>query len=115
MASRVFLVKRPDNGIYRKRAVRFKAGKLTKGPRNSPNGLVLAETPFRRLALEISKTIEPNVRLDRNASKTLQDAAEGFLIARFEQANLVAAQYGRICIQEQDLQIADLVQSKKKT
>ncbi|KJX95179.1 MFS pantothenate transporter like protein [Zymoseptoria brevis] len=90
-------------------------GMVTTGPRKSPNGLVLAETPFRRLAREISKTIEPNVRLDKKASKTLQDAAEGFLIARFEQANLVAARYGRICIEEQDMEVADLVQSKKKT
>ena len=70
--------------------------------------LLLRKLPFARLVREIAVKIKgiDDLRWQSRALEALQTAAEDFLIALFEDANLCAIHGKRVTIQVKDMQLA---------
>ncbi len=70
--------------------------------------LLLRKLPFARLVREIAVKIKgiDDLRWQSKALEALQTAAEDFLIALFEDANLCAIHGKRVTIQVKDMQLA---------
>ena len=63
-------------------------------------GLLLRKKPFNRLVREIAQDIKADLRFKPNTIKALQEAAEAFLVERFEDTNKLAAHASRVTIQK---------------
>ena len=61
---------------------------------------LLRRAPFQRLVREITQSIDKNntLRWRTSSLAAIQEAAEAFLVQRFEDANLCAIHAGRVTI-----------------
>jgi len=70
---------------------------------------LIAKAPFQRLVREITQNIpnkEGDLRWRPSAIEALQEAAEAFMVQRFEDANLCAIHAKRVTIMPKDMQLA---------
>ena len=75
--------------------------------------LLIPKLPFQRLVKEIMGAFssdEAAYRMQSSALSALQEAAEAFLIARFENTQLCAVHANRITIQVKDMRLAERLQ-----
>jgi histone H3/H4 len=68
--------------------------------------LLIRKAPFQRLIREISSNIGVDFRYQVSAVSALQEACEAYIIALFEDTNLVAIHAKRVTIFPVDLQLA---------
>lgn len=68
--------------------------------------LLLRKLPFARLVREIAQDFKNDVRFQGSAILALQEAAEAYLVAVFENTNLCAIHAKRVTIQQKDMQLA---------
>ncbi|KAJ3169880.1 histone H3.3 [Geranomyces variabilis] len=66
---------------------------------------LISKLPFQRLVREIAQTFKTDVRFQASALEMLQEAAEGYLIALFEDSNLLAIHAKRATLMCQDMQL----------
>ena len=77
--------------------------------------ILLRKKPFNRLVREIAQDIKQDLRFKPNAIKALQEAAEAFLVERFEDTNKLAIHASRVTIQKKDMELAaDMMGDKEK-
>eukprot|EP00884_Botryococcus_braunii_P006709 jgi/Botrbrau1/16039/Bobra.7_2s0013.1 len=68
--------------------------------------LLIRKAPFQRLVREITLGFQTNLRWRTSAVEALQEAAESFLVQRFEDCNTCAIHGRRVTIMTKDLQLA---------
>jgi histone H3 len=67
----------------------------------------MRKAPFIRLVREICDELTTSgLRWQRGALEALQEAAEAYLVAMFEDTNLCAIHAKRVTIQSKDMQLA---------
>jgi histone H3 len=69
--------------------------------------MLLPKLPFQRLVREIAQDFRTDLRFQASALAALQEAAEAFVVQRFEDANLCAIHAGRVTVMVKDLQLAE--------
>jgi histone H3/H4 len=67
---------------------------------------LIRKLPFQRLVREIAQDLTSDVRFQSTAMWTLQEAAEAYLVALFEDTNLCAIHAKRVTIMPKDIQLA---------
>ncbi len=68
--------------------------------------LLLRKLPFNRLVREVAQDFKNDLRFQGSAVLALQEAAEAFLVGRFEDSNLAAIHAKRVTITPKDMQLA---------
>lgn len=68
--------------------------------------LLIRKLPFQRLVREIAQEIKLDLRFQSTAILALQEAAEAYLVALFEDTNLCAIHAKRVTIMPKDIQLA---------
>lgn len=68
--------------------------------------LLIKKLPFQRLVREVAQEFKDELRFQSTAIMALQEAAEAFLVARFEDANICAIHAKRVTIMPKDMQLA---------
>lgn len=72
--------------------------------------LLLRKLPFQRLLREIAETYKTDVRFQASAVLALQEAAEAYLVDKFELTNLAAIHAKRVTIQPKDMHLVSAIQ-----
>ncbi|CAL2052406.1 unnamed protein product [Caenorhabditis brenneri] len=75
--------------------------------------LLIPKSSFQRLVREIAQEFMSNIRFKSAAMDCLQEAAEAFLVERFEQSQLVAIHRGRVAITKKDMQLAKQIRGDR--
>jgi histone H3/H4 len=71
--------------------------------------LLIRKLPFSRLVREVAQSVggpDRNYRWKKDAILALQEMAEGFIVALFEDSNLCAIHAKRVTIMPKDIQLA---------
>jgi histone H3 len=68
--------------------------------------LLIPKLPFQRLVREIMQEFKSDFRFQAVALGALQEAAEAFLVALFENTNLCAIHAKRVTIMPRDINLA---------
>ena len=68
--------------------------------------LIIRKLPFNRLVREIAQDFKTDLRLQHAALHALQEAAEGYVVGVFEDANLCAIHSKRVSLMPKDIQLA---------
>ena len=68
--------------------------------------LLIRKLPFQRLVKEITQRIRGDTRFQSAALLALQEAAEAYLVALFEDTNLCAIHAKRVTIMPKDMALA---------
>lgn len=68
--------------------------------------LLLRKTTFSRLVREISEKFKEGLRYQRNAIMALQEGSEAYLVALFDDSNLITIHAGRTTIKPKDIELA---------
>ena len=68
--------------------------------------LLIRKLPFQRLIREIAQEFKTDLRFQSSAILALQEAAESYLVALFEDTNLCAIHAKRVTIMPKDMQLA---------
>lgn len=68
--------------------------------------LLIRKLPFQRLCREIAQDFKTGTRLQSTAILALQEAAEAFIVKRFEQTQLCALHAKRVRVTPKDVQLA---------
>ena len=80
----------------------------------SSTGLLLRKLPFQRLVKAIAATLDVELRFGASALLALQEAAEAYLVALFEDGNLCASHAKRVTIQVKDMQLARRIRGEER-
>lgn len=92
-----------------KKARRFKPGTVAlrdiRRYQKSTN-LLLRKLPFQRIVRESAQEFKVDMRFQKSALEALQEAAEAYLVALFEDANLCAIHAKRVTITPKDTRLA---------
>ena len=75
--------------------------------------LLIKKLPFQRLVREIAQDFQTDLRFRRDSILALQEAAEAFLVALFEDTNLCAIHAKRVTIMPKDLQLARRIRGER--
>jgi len=75
--------------------------------------LLIRKVPFARLVREIAQDIKVGVRFQSAAVGALQEAAEGYLVGLFEDANLCALHAKRVTIMVKDIELARRIRGER--
>ena len=75
--------------------------------------LLIRKLPFQRLCREIAQSCKADVRFESAAIYALQEAAEGYIVGLFEDANLCAIHRKRVTIMPQDIQLARRIRGER--
>ncbi len=75
--------------------------------------LLLRKLPFQRLVREIAQEYNSELRFQSTALLALQEAAEGYLVALFDDTNLCAIHAKRITIMPKDMQLARRIRGEQ--
>lgn len=78
----------------------------------SNGDLLLRKLPFQRLVRELALGFKPDVRMQRGAVLAIQEAAEAFLVALFEDANACAMHAKRVTLMPRDVELARRVRGE---
>ena len=68
--------------------------------------MIIKKHAFQKVVKEIMAEICPQYRIQTNAVLALQEAAEAYLVALFDDTNLCAIHAKRVTIQPKDLMLA---------
>ena len=68
--------------------------------------LLIRKLPFQRLVREIAQDFKTDLRFQSAVILCLQEAAEAYLVALFEDTNLCAIHAWRVIIMPKDIQLA---------
>nr|UXY88283.1 histone H3 [Cryptomonas curvata] len=104
------------NSIELKKSHRYKPGtvalreirKLQKSTE-----LLIRRLPFQRLVRELAQDFRNDLRFQSSAVLALQEAAEAYLVALFEDTNLCAIHAKRVTIMPKDIQLARRIRGEK--
>lgn len=75
--------------------------------------LLIRKLPFQRLVREIAQEFKQEVRFQSTAVLALQESAEAYLVALFEDTNLCAIHSKRVTIMSKDLQLAKRIRGDR--
>ena len=75
--------------------------------------LLIRKMPFQRLVREIAQDHKMDLRFQSAALGALQEAAEAYLVALFEDTNLCAIHAKRVTIMPKDMQLALRIRGEK--
>jgi histone H3 len=75
--------------------------------------LLVRKLPFQRLVREIAQEFKTDLRFQGTAVLALQEAAEAYLVALFEDTNLCAIHARRVTILPRDLQLARRIRGER--
>ena len=75
--------------------------------------LLINKLPFQRLVREIATEFKNDLRFQSSAVLALQEAAESYLVALFEDTNLCAIHAKRVTIMPKDMQLAKRIRGEK--
>ena len=75
--------------------------------------LLIRKMPFQRLVREIAQDHKMDLRFQSAALGALQEAAEAYLVALFEDTNLCAIHAKRVTIMPKDMQLARRIRGEK--
>ncbi|GAA5907527.1 hypothetical protein JCM8208_001405 [Rhodotorula glutinis] len=76
--------------------------------------LLIRKAPFIRLVREICSDVGETLRWQASALGALQEAAEDYLVALFEDTNLCAIHAKRVTVQPKDMQLARRLRGETK-
>jgi histone H3 len=77
--------------------------------------LLIKKLPFQRLVREITDEMKVGMRFQSSALGALQEAAEAYLVALFEDTNLCALHAKRVTIMPKDMQLARRIRGERNT
>jgi histone H3 len=77
--------------------------------------LLIRKLPFQKLVREIAQGFKPDLRFQSTAILALQEAAESYLVALFEDTNLCAIHAKRVTIMPKDMQLARRIRGERTT
>ena len=75
--------------------------------------LLIRKVPFQRLVREIGQDFKTDLRWQSVAILALQEAAEAYLVALFEDTNLCAIHAKRVTIMPKDIQLARRIRGER--
>ncbi len=75
--------------------------------------LLIRKLPFQRLVREIAQDFKTDLRFQSSAVLALQEAAEAYLVGRFEDTNLAAIHAKRVTIMPKDIQLARRIRGER--
>ena len=75
--------------------------------------LLIRKLPFQRLVRQIAAQFKDDARFQSAAILALQEAAEAYLVALFEDTNLCAIHAKRVTIMPKDLQLARRIRGER--
>ena len=75
--------------------------------------LLIRKLPFHRLVKEIIHGFKPDFRVQATALAAIQEAAESYLVALFEDANLCAIHAKRVTLMPRDVILARRIRGDK--
>ena len=75
--------------------------------------LLIRKLPFQRLVREIAQDYKTDLRFQSSAVMALQEAAEAYLVALFEDTNLCAIHARRVTIMPKDVQLARRIRKER--
>ena len=68
---------------------------------------------FQRLIREVAQEVKPNLHIQVNAIRALQEATESYLVGLLEDSNLCAIHAKWITIMPKDMQLAHRIWGEK--
>ena len=77
--------------------------------------LLLRKRPFQRLVKEIAQDVKEGLRFQSTALLALQEAAEAYLVALFEDVNMCAIHAKRVTIMPKDMQLARRIRGERSS
>ena len=104
----------PQNGVKKKR--RFRPGTVAlRQIRHfqKSTDLLIRKLPFQRLVRELAQECKSDLRFQGSAVLALQEAAEAYLTALFEDTNLCAIHAKRVTIMPKDMQLARRIRGER--
>ncbi|XP_021743602.1 histone H3.3-like [Chenopodium quinoa] len=75
--------------------------------------LLIRKLPFQRLVREIAQDFKVELRFQSHAVLAIQEAAEAYLVALFEDTNLCAIHAKRVTIMPKDVQLAHRIRGER--
>jgi len=75
--------------------------------------LLIRKLPFQRIVKDIAHEMKNDVRFQSSALMALQEAAEAYLVALFEDTNLCAIHARRVTIMIRDMNLARRVRGER--
>ena len=75
--------------------------------------LLIRKLPFQRLVREIAQDFKTDLRFQSAVILCLQEAAEAYLVALFEDTNLCAIHAKRVTIMPKDIQLARRIRGER--
>ena len=75
--------------------------------------LLIRKLPFQRLVREIAQEFKTDLRFQGTAILALQESAEAYLVALFEDTNLCAIHAKRVTIMPKDIQLARRIRGER--
>uniref|UniRef100_A0A803LKB4 Core Histone H2A/H2B/H3 domain-containing protein n=1 Tax=Chenopodium quinoa TaxID=63459 RepID=A0A803LKB4_CHEQI len=75
--------------------------------------LLIRKLPFQRLVREIAQDFKVELRFQSHAVLAIQEAAEAYLVALFEDTNLCAIHAKRVTIMPKDVQLARRIRGER--
>ncbi|KAM0825915.1 hypothetical protein ACQ4PT_069223 [Festuca glaucescens] len=75
--------------------------------------LLIRKLPFQRLVREIAQVCKTDLRFQCHAVLALQEAAEAYLVALFEDTNLCAVHAKRVTIMSKDVHLARRIRGER--
>ena len=75
--------------------------------------LLIRKLPFQRLVREIAHEFKTELRFQGTAILALQESAEAYLVALFEDTNLCAIHAKRVTIMPKDIQLARRIRGER--
>lgn len=76
---------------------------------------LIRKLPFQRLVREIAHEIKTDIRFQKSAVDSIQEAAESYLIRLFQDANLCVLHSKRVTVMPRDLILAQKIRGEKFT
>ncbi len=77
------------------------------------SALLCRKAPFQRLVREVASDFKSDLRFQSTAIAALQEASEAYLVALFEDTNLLAVHAKRVTITPRDLQLARRIRGER--
>ena len=75
--------------------------------------LLIRKLPFQRLVKECTQDFKADLRIQSTALLALQEAAEMYLTALFDDTNMCAIHAGRVTIMVKDMQLARRIRGER--
>ena len=75
--------------------------------------LLIRKLPFQRLVREIAQDFKSDLKFQGSAILALQESAEAYLVALFEDTNLCAIHAKRVTIMPKDIQLARRIRGER--